>query len=390
MMSVCLLIILPVALRVNVHDVSSLKVAIVDDYLTVDGGAQKALREVHAMWPNAPVYTVTYFPEKFTPPLTDWDIRTSWVSRLLFSRTFEQQYKIFYPCAIESLVIEGYDLVISSTYAGYSKAIILPPETMHISWVHTVPRYLWGYRTSRHERVHWLYKKLILPPLEHYWRIWDRQTSRRPDYIVTNSQNIADRVQKSYRREASVLYPPVAIDDLLELPVSSGDYFIYFGRLEKYKCVDMAIRACIAAGQKIKIIGTGSYEQELRDLVKEEQADDVVEFMGWMVGQKLHKQIAGAKAFIFPGPDEDFGMVMVESLAAGTPVIAFDLGGAREILEDGVTGVVIKTFSQEALNDVVSSFDPKQYRVAACRKRSRDFGAQAFRDRLTRFIAEIM
>lgn len=362
------------------------KVALVDDFLTVDGGAQKVLRVLHEMWPEAPVFTVTYFPEKFNPRLEGWDIRTSCVSKLPFARKLEQQYKLFYPQAVETLDLSGFDLVISNTYAGYAKAVIVDPGCLHISYIHTVPRFLWGYRTSRHEQVGWLYKNLILPPLEHYWRIWDRQTSVRPDVIMTNSKNIAKRVWKCYRRESEVMYPPVEIGELLEVRRIPGDYFIYFGRLEKYKCVDMAIRACVAAGAELKIVGTGNYEGELKKLTASLDKKSLVEFVGWVTDQERNDLIAGAKAFVFPGPDEDFGIVLVESLAVGTPVIAFDSGGAGEILNNGKTGIVLSDYDQKPLNTAVAEFDPKKYDPEVCRNRAKYFDIHVFEQRLTNLI----
>ena len=363
-----------------------MKVALVDDFMTVDGGAQKVMRVLHDMWPEAPVYTVTYFPEKFDPPLEDWDIRTSFVSKFPFSRKLEQQYKLFYQQAVETFDMSGYDLVISNTYAGYSKGVIVDPGALNISYIHTVPRFLWGYRTSRHERVNWLYRKLILPPLEHYWRIWDRQTSVRPDVLMSNSRNIASRVQKAYRRNSEVLYPPVEISELLKLEPKKEDYFIYFGRLEKYKCVDMAIRACVAAGEKLTIVGTGVYEGELKKLVTSLDGNDMVTFTGWVSDEERNRLIAGAKAFVFPGPDEDFGIVLVESLAAGTPVIAFDAGGAGEILENGKTGVLLEEFDQELFGKAVAEFDPSSYSVDDCRERATEFDVPVFKKRLTQLI----
>lgn len=364
----------------------NLKVALVDDFLTVDGGAQKVLRVLHDMWPEAPVFTVTYFPEKFNPRLEGWDIRTSFVSKFPFSRKLEQQYKLFYPQAVEMLDLSGFDLVISNTYAGYAKAVIVDPDCLHISYVHTVPRFLWGYRTSRHEQVGLLYKKIILPPLEHYWRIWDRQTSVRPDVLMANSKNIAERVWKCYRRDSEVMYPPVEIDALLEVKRIPGDHFIYFGRLEKYKCVDMAIRACVAAGAKLKIVGTGNYEGELKELAASLDENGLVEFVGWVTDQERNNLIAAAKAFIFPGPDEDFGIVLVESFAAGTPVIAFDSGGAGEILADEKTGVLLSVFDQKALDTAVAEFDAKKYDPEVCRNRAKEFDVHVFRQQLKKLI----
>lgn len=363
-----------------------LRVALVDDILTVDGGAQRILRVLHDMWPEAPVYCNTYFPERFNPPLDGWDIRKTWVSRLPFNRMFEQQYKLFYPSAFEMLDFSQFDLVLSMTYAGYSKGIIVPPNCVHICYVMTVPRYLWGYRTSIHERVGGLYKGLILPILEHYWRIWDRQSAMRPKALMANSQNIARRIQKHWQRDSFVLYPPANIETLLKKQPKKEDHFIYFGRLEKYKCVDMAIRSCVNASEKLKIVGTGSYEKELKDLVAELGADRLVEFSGWKRGEPLEEEIARAKGFIFPGPDEDFGLVMVESLAAGTPVIAFDAGGAAEIVEDGRTGTLVKEFSQQALDKAVRNYSASDFDQNTCRERSKQFSVDVFKEKLLTFL----
>ncbi len=370
--------------------VKNLKVALVDDYLTVDGGAQRVLRVLHEIWPQAVVHAVTYFPEKFDPPLKDWDIRTSFVSKFPFSRRLEQQYKLFYPMAVETFDFTGYDLVFSMTSAGYAKAAIVPPDCISLCYINTVPRFLWGYRTSRHEQVGWLYKKIILPPLEHYWRIWDRQTAQRPDALMSNSENIAKRVQKAYRRESEVIYPPVEISKLLNQKSEKGDYFIYFGRLEKYKCVEMAIRACVNTSEKLRIVGSGSSENELKKVVKDLNADTLITFTGWVSDEKRNEEIAGAKAFIFPGPDEDFGIVLIEALAAGIPVIAFDSGGAGEIIEDGKTGILLKNFDQNVLNEVVKNFKSESISADACRERAKDFDVDIFKERIVKFVAKFV
>jgi glycosyltransferase involved in cell wall biosynthesis len=193
-------------------------------------------------------------------------------------------------------------------------------------------------------------------------------------------------VQKAYRRDSEVVYPPVEMEELLELEPKSGDYFIYFGRLEKYKRVDMAIRACIAAGEKLTIVGTGSYEDELKELAVSLNGNELVTFTGWVPREEMIEMIAEAKAFVFPGPDEDFGIVLVESLAAGTPVIAFDAGGAGEILADGRTGVLLKEFDQEVLNNAVADFDADAYSSEDCRDRAKEFDVPVFKKRLTQLI----
>jgi glycosyltransferase involved in cell wall biosynthesis len=369
---------------------NGMKVALVEDTLTVEGGSQRVLHVLHDMWPTAPVFTSLYFPEKFKRPLDGWDIRTGWVSKLPWTRAFEQQYKMFQPLAFEMFDFTGYDLVVSQTYTGYSKGIIVPPECLHVCYVDTVPRFLWGYRTSKHERLSGIYRKLILPPIEHLWRVWDRQSSLRPDMLLANSENIARRIRKHWKREAHTVYPPADIERLLTLKVKKQDYFIYFGRLETYKCVDMAIRACCAASQKLHIVGTGTCEDDLKSLVKELKAEKLVSFVGWLSRPDLDKEIAESKGFIFPGPDEDFGLVMVEALAAGTPVIAFNRGGAAEIVEDGVSGVLVGEFSQEALNKAVEDYDPSRFNSDVCRKRSRRFSVGVFKGALLNCIESLL
>lgn len=370
-----------------------IKVALVNDILSVDGGSQRVLRVLHDMFPEAPVYTSLYLPEKFHPPLDGWDIRMSAASRLPFSKGLEQQYKMLQPFAFELFDFSEYDLVISQTYAGFSKGIIVPPECTHVCYVETVPRFLWGYRTATHDRLPGIYKNFILPPIEHFWRIWDRQSAQRPDVLLANSQNTARRVKKHWRREAKVIYPPADVKKLLGMPGTKEkklDQFMYFGRLEKYKCVDMAIRACVAASKRLVVVGTGTYETELQALVKRLEAEKLISFTGWIERDKLDKVIAQSESFIFPGVDEDFGLVMVEALAAGTPVIAFNAGGSAEIVENGVSGVLVDEISQTALNAAVKNFNREVFDPEKCRERAKLFSEEMFRTKLLSFLMNLI
>jgi len=370
--------------------VKDLKVALVHDFMTIDGGAEQVLRVFHEMWPSAPVYTVTYFPDSFDPPLKGWDIRTSFVARLPFRKALEHQYKLFYQVAVEQFSLQDYDLVISATFAGYAKGVIVSPESKHICYVHNVPRYLWGLPTATHGRLGFIYKKVILPPLEHWWRMWDRQTADRPDHLVANSKNVSERVNKFYRRDASVIYPPVNIDEFLEGRKDKEDSFVYFGRLEQYKNVDMAIRACAKAGAKLKIIGSGGYRAELEKIVRKLGVSDDISFLGRLPDAERNTVVAGAKAFVFPCPDEDFGIVVVESMAAGTPVIAFASGGVMETVLDGQTGILVKDFSVEALTDAVLNFDEGKFDIETCRNQAKLFSKDSFKKNVISFIAEVL
>lgn len=374
--------------------VKDLKVALVHDFMTINGGAEQVLRVFHEMWPSAPVYTITYFPDSFDPPLKGWDIRTSFVAKLPFRKMLEHQYKLFYQIAIEQFSLQEYDLVLSATFAGYAKGVITSPESAHICYVHNVPRYLWGLPTATHDRLGFVYKKMILPPLEHWWRMWDRQTADRPDYLVANSKNVAERISKFYRRESSVIYPPVNIEEFLECRKEKrkekSDYFVYFGRLEQYKNIDMAIKACAKAGVRLKIVGSGNYRAELEKLAAELGVSSKIEFLGRLSDAERNTVVAGAKAFVFPCPDEDFGIVVVEAMAAGIPVIAFASGGVLETVLDGRTGILVKEFSVESLTEAVSNFDESNFDMEICRDQARQFSKDAFKENITSFISGVL
>lgn len=372
----------------NHDDVKKLRVALVEDFTTVDGGAQRVMRVFKEIWPDAPLYTASYFPEKFDPPLEGWDIRESFVSKFPFRRKLEHQYKLFYQMAFEHFDFTGFDLVLSSTWAGYAKGVIVPPGTRHFSYVCTVPRFLWGLPTANRGRLGFLYDKVILPPLEHYWRIWDRLSAERPDEMISISEVTKERVKKYWDRDSAIINPPVEVDAFLQEPSEAGGYFTYFGRLEKYKRVEYAIRACVEADKELKIVGTGDYESELRKLTDKIDKNNRISFLGRASDEIRNKVVAKADAFIFPCPDEDFGIVAVESMAAGTPVIAFDSGGVRETVIKNVTGVLVGEDSQEAITKAVKSFEADKFDSEKCRDHAKSFHKERFKERIIEFIIQ--
>ncbi|MBN2100727.1 glycosyltransferase [Candidatus Dojkabacteria bacterium] len=368
--------------------IKDLRVALVHDFLTEDGGAERVLRVFHEIWPKAPVYTVTYFPESFEPRLDNWDIRTSFVAKLPFRKKLEHQYKLFYQFAVEQFKFDDYDLVISSTFSGYAKGVVVPTDCRHFSYIHNIPRFLWGLPTATHGRLGFLYKKVILPPLEHFWRIWDRQTADRPDKLICNSKVTQSRVKKFYKRDSAVIYPPVEVEKLLEISEPKQDYYVYFGRLEEYKRVDMAIKACSKAGKKLKIIGDGSYRKYLEKVADESGISSNIEFLGRVSDNERNKVVAAARAFIFPCPDEDFGIVPIESMALGTPVIAFNSGGVTESVVNNETGILIDEFSVDALSEVLKSFDLEKFDLEKVRERATNFSRDRFVKRILSYISE--
>lgn len=372
----------------KISEVEKLKVALIEDFSSVDGGAQNVMRVFMEIFPNAPLYTVTYFPENFRKPYKDTEVHQSFISKLPFKKRLEHQYKLFYQLAVEQFDLRDYDLVISSSWAGYAKGVIVPSYVKHLSYIYTVPRFLWGLPTAKHSTLGPIYKNIIMPPLHHFWRIWDRQTAQRPDGLITISEVVRERVNKFWRRDSDVIYPPVDVEEILGVEPQVGDYFVNFGRLEKYKNVDMAIKACINSKQQLKIIGTGAFEKQLKDLVKDLKGEEYIEFLGYVNDAERNNIVAGAKAFVFPCPSEDFGIVPVEAMAAGTPVIAFDSGGVTETVVDSETGVLVKEFSQESLNRSVSEFNPDDFSAQICRKHAKKFSKESFKNKFVEYIAE--
>lgn len=368
--------------------ISELKIALAHDFLTVDGGAEKVLWKLHELFPKAPVYTALYFPERLKKKFEELDIRESFVGKLPLKRLFMHQYKLFYHMGFEDFDFTEYDVVISSTYAGYSKGLITGPDTLHVSYVHNVPRYLWHLPTALHGTLHPIWEKIVLPPLEHYWRMWDRMSAQRPDHLICNSKVVKQRVKKYWGRDSEVVYPPVEIERFQDKPVRKGKYWIHFGRIEQYKNIDVAIKACVKNKQKLIIAGTGDYENELKRLVTELKGERYIEFTGWIEDSDLEDLISNSKGFVFPGMSEDFGIVLVEANAAGKPVIAFESLGSKDIIKDGETGILVKTFGVDQMAKALKrawemNFDPEK-----CRKNALRFGPEKFEEGIKKNVSK--
>lgn len=365
-----------------------IKIAIAHDFLTVLGGAEKVIMALNKMYPDAPVYTSVYIDDKLKNFLGDAEIRESFVGRLPFKKLFLHQYKLFYHMGFENFDFSDYDIVISSTFAGYSKGIITGPNTYHISYVHNVPRYLWHLPTALHGTLNPIWEKLILPPLEHYWRMWDRMSAQRPDVLVCNSKVVQERVKKFYGRDSELLYPPIELHRFIDNPAKEGDFWLNFGRIEQFKNLDMAIRACIKNKQKLVIAGIGDYLEDLKELTKELKGEKYIEFKGWVEDPEIEDLASKCKGFLFPAISEEFGIVLVEALAAGKPVVAFETVGSKDIIDDGKTGVLAKEFSQEAYTAALKKawkmkFDPK-----VCKKSAERFSKANFEKGIRKYVEE--
>lgn len=356
-----------------------MKIALVHEYLNQLGGAERVLESLHNLYPQAPVYTLVHDRAKVGDTFANWNIQSSIIERLPGGKKRYKWYLMAMPAAIESFDFTGYDVVLSDASA-FAKGVIVQPGTLHICYCHTPTRYLWSdaHTYANEVRVPRIARR-FLPLALNYLRVWDRQAADRVDAFIANSQFVAQRIQKYYRRPATVIYPPVETEKF-GISENVGNYYVMMGRLRPYKKFDLAIRAFNELNIPLKIIGGGEEEAALRKLAKSN-----IEFLGYKVDRK--RVLQHALGFINPQV-EDFGIAPVEAMACGRPVIAYRAGGATETVVDGVTGTFFDEQSWESLADTVVRFKPLSFDPVKIRQHAQTFDTKVFQERMGNFVTQ--
>ena len=362
------------------------KVAFVHDFLTSYGGAERVLESMRKLYPKAPVFTLLTNDEVIRKHLSDAEIHTSWLSKLpRFFRNHPKLLLLLYPAAIESFDLREYDLVISSSGA-WSKGLVTRLHTRHVAYLHSPMRFAWDKHKEYIEDLELSFFLRILGRFTlSYLRVWDFQAADRPDSLLANSYFTQKRIAKYYRKESRVIYPGAFSGELPQVdPEMKREYFLVVSRLTKAKKIDLAIEAANKLGLELKIVGTGKEEKNLRKL-----AGKKVSFMGHVSDEELGVLYQGARALIIPS-EEDFGMVAVESLKYGTPIIAYGVGGVREIVTENVHGIFFREPMAEILaealmrfRDYEADFDTKQLQM-----RAKEFSEEQFLESLKQVLAE--
>ncbi|MES1956044.1 glycosyltransferase [Salinisphaera hydrothermalis] len=359
---------------------SKQRVAIVHYWFVSARGGEKVVQSLLKLYPEADVYTHVFDEEIFPEISRKHRVIRSFISRLPRAARYYQKFLPLMPLALEQLDLRDYDLVISSE-SGPAKGVLTRPDALHVCYCHSPMRYLWDmyhdYRETAGRLTRWL-----MVPLTHYLRMWDRLSADRVDHFIANSGFIASRIRKVYRREASVIHPPVDIDRF-ELVLSKQDYFVLLGQLTAYKRPDLAVEAFRSMPDKrLKVLGDGEMVEKLRAT-----APDNVEFLGRAPDDDVKTTLQNARALIFPGV-EDFGIVPVEAMACGTPVIAYGKGGVTESVIDGETGLFFHDQSVPALEEALQRFDDWESRIdrEALRRRAESFAEPQFRQRVAEAI----
>lgn len=364
-----------------------MKVAIVHDQLREFGGAERVLVALKKIYPEADVYTSTFSLDslgKHRDQIASWNIIVSWFGKIPIINKLYSPLRFLTPWIWESFDFSPYDLVISSTGSWMCKGVKTNKPTLHVSYIHHPPRYLYGYQTAIEWQKYFIIK-VYGTIINHFLRMWDFKASKKPDYLIANSIETQQRIAKFYRRDAVVIYPPVSIPEHYT-EHKAGDYFISVSRLAKAKHVDLLIKAANKYRFPLKIVGVGRDLEYLQTL-----AGSTVEIMGNVTDQELKELYKGARAFVFASVDEEFGIAPVEAMGYGVPVIAFASGGLIETVHDGVNGYLFDKLDEETFYDKIKRLNQlTNHEYVQMRKNSRQeaekYTEAIFKQHITDFI----
>jgi len=358
-----------------------MKIALVHDYLVQYGGAERVLQAFREVFPEAPVYTLIHDREAVHGRFDDARVYTSFLQKFPGSRRAHRIFPLLMPGAVEQFDLSGFDVVLSDS-SSFAKGVLTGPDTLHISYIHTPMRYAWDDCQKYTEDFGFPRPiRRLVPFLMNPLRIWDRVSADRPDFILANSGFVARRIRKYYGRAARVIPPPVDTDRF-GLPEKRGDYFLMVGRLIAYKRFDIAVRAFTRLGLPLRIVGCGPEMKRLRNM-----AGPNIEFLGRVPDEELSRQYSGCRAFVFP-QEEDFGIVAMEALASGRPVIAYRGGDIEERVEEGVSGIFFDEQTPESVMEAVSRFRDGDFEPARIREAALPFDRETFKRIIREYVEE--
>ena len=361
-----------------------MKVAIVHELLTVKGGAERVARVLANIYPEADVFTLLYDERALGTWFPRHRVRTSRLQPFaaLTSVFNHHLYLPFFRGAVEAWDFTGYDLIVSSSSA-FVHGLRVPRGAAHVCYVHSPARYLWDQTFPVQERMS-APARFIASRLFHRLRTWDASVADRPTALAAASDTVRRRIESYWGRDSVVIHPP--IDDRWSSAVPEHaarehpDYFLIVSTLARYKNIDIAIDACNASGSHLVIVGEGPDRARL-----ERMAGPTVHFYGYREGDELRDLYGDARAVIVPG-EEDFNLVAVESMACGTPVVAYRAGGPRETIVEEVTGAFFDDPTAASLGAVLRDFDRGSYDAAACRARAEGFTRARFEQQMYTLI----
>lgn len=355
--------------------------ALIHDWLNQMGGAEDVLEHLVRLFPGAPIYTSIYAPDLMPPAYRAWPIRTTWLNRAPGIHRHHQPYLPLYPLAFQTLDVRPHTVLLSNK-SGFCHGVPKPPGARHVCYCLTPTRYVWNFDDYAGREGLSAGVRAALRPVIRALQTWDWQAAQRVDAFVAISTEVQQRIQKIYGRASTLIYPPVPLNRFAPRP-AKGDYFLSLGRLIPYKRVDLAVRACSELNLPLKVAGAGRDRARL-----EKMAGPSVEFLGRVPDEAVPELMAGARAFLFPGL-EDFGITPVQALASGTPVIAFDGGGARDTVKHGLNGLLVREQTVPAFKDALTHFQEMRFDPATCRDSAAPFDVAHFDRQLLGLLSSL-
>jgi len=371
---------------------AKLRVAIIHYWFVAYGGGERVVEALAELFPQADLFSLVVDKPSLTASLQKRTIHTSFLQNVPWACKYHRHFLLLQPLALEQFDLRSYDLVISSE-SGPAKGVITSPHTCSICYCHSPMRYLWDM-SSEYTRTMGPIVRPVFTLASHYMRMWDYASAGRVDYFVANSQFVASRIRKYYRRESTVIHPPVNIA-ASEAQPNTDDYYLSVGRLVSYKRIDLAVEACTRMGRPLHIVGDGPEYRALKRM-----AGPTIRFLGTIPEEELQAQFANCRAFLLPG-EEDFGIAPVEAQGHGRPVIAFGSGGALETVR-GIwnadtllsepTGVFFEEQSVDSLMGAIVTFEASRHRFLSrtIRAHALQFDREHFAERILNFVSEAM
>jgi len=356
-----------------------MKIALVHDYIKEYGGAERVLKALTEIYPNAPVFTA--FRVKGSTADVEFkgvEIKESYLAPILKIWRLYSPLRFLSPLIWKSFDFTKYDLVIASSSWYITRGFRVGPKTKIICYCHTPPRWLYGYETSVGFTKYWPVK-IYSAIVGHFMRLYDYSSAQQVDAWIANSKNVAERIKKFYRKDSTVIYPPVDVEEIIKVAnkTKKENYFLVVSRLVGGKGLEETARVAKELGFRLKIAGEGFGFADVEEKLKRIGGKNI-ELLGRVTDEELYKLYAKAKGFIALAKDEDFGVTPVEAMAAGTPVIAFNGGGFKETVEDGKTGILINSRDKSEIAEAVRRVEKTKWERRVLQDHARKFSKERF------------
>ncbi|MFH1955283.1 MAG: glycosyltransferase [Patescibacteria group bacterium] len=369
------------------------KIAIIHDYLNAYGGAESVVNAIWELFDKPPIYTALWNPKAFegTKAFENADIRVPKWAGFPFVNKFYKYLVPLYPLMFERLNLSDFDIILSSS-ANFAKGVKTNKGQLHISYIHTPPRFLYGYPTETVKRDVW-YWKPILKVVDYFLLRWDQKAAQRPDFLLCNSKEVKLRIKKFYKRDAEIIPPFLSLNkDYEEIKAEGGDYYLIITRMSLYKNPDKVILACKELGRSLKVAGNGKEFERFKKIAEDVSSNKgKIEMLGFVSEKRKTALLKGCRAFIYPVEYEDFGMAPLEAMYFGKPAIVLNQGGLKDYLVEEYNGIYIQKPTVEGVANAIKKFEGMEKKVnweKNCKKTAERYTKEQFQHKLKEFVEE--